>query len=67
MFEQIMKSENLPQKNILLAFLIFVIIGGGSSVAIRITYTELDPFWVAASRLALGALAHCYIQTYKVS
>jgi len=34
-----------------------VLFVGGASVAIRITYAELAPFWVAASRFGLGALA----------
>lgn len=46
----------LPKRTILIAFLLFVLVVGGASVAIRITYNELAPFWVAASRFALGAL-----------
>lgn len=65
MLSQNIKRINLPRQNILAAFLIFVIIGGGSSVAIRITYTELDPFWVASSRLALGASAFWMLVVYK--
>ena len=65
MLTQNIRRINLPKQNILIAFLIFVIIGGGSSVAIRITYTELDPFWVAASRLALGAFAFWILVIYK--
>lgn len=45
------------ERSILVTFLLFVIVGGGASVAIRITYAELDPFWAAASRFALGAVA----------
>jgi len=40
----------------LIAFSLFVIVAGGSSVAIRIIYAELAPFWTAASRFILAAL-----------
>jgi drug/metabolite transporter (DMT)-like permease len=41
----------------LIAFILFVLAGGGASVAIRMTYAELAPFWVATARFGLGALA----------
>jgi drug/metabolite transporter (DMT)-like permease len=41
----------------LIAFLTFIVVGGGASVAIRLTYAELAPFWVGASRFGLAALA----------
>jgi drug/metabolite transporter (DMT)-like permease len=44
-------------RQVLLAFILYVIIGGGASVAIRICYQELAPFWTGASRFGLGALA----------
>jgi drug/metabolite transporter (DMT)-like permease len=47
----------LPERSILVAFLLFIVVGGGASVAIRVTYAEMPPFWAAASRFALGALA----------
>src|SRR3989304_2254831 len=47
----------LPEPAILIAFLLFIVVGGGASVAIRKTYAELAPFWVGASRYSLGALA----------
>jgi len=49
--------QTLPEKNVLVAFLFFILVVGGASVAIKITYTELAPYWVAAFRFALGALA----------
>lgn len=48
--------SSLPERPVLLAFLLFIIVGGGASVAIRITYTELAPFWAGASRFALAAM-----------
>jgi drug/metabolite transporter (DMT)-like permease len=57
MTAQSLPSPALPERPILLAFLLFIVVGGGASVAIRITYVDLDPFWAASSRFALGALA----------
>lgn len=48
--------SNLPERPVLIAFFLFILVGGGASVAIRITYGELDPFWAATSRFALAAL-----------
>jgi len=55
----------LPERRVLIAFLMFVIVAGGASVAIRISYAELAPFWSAASRFTLGALAFWAIALYK--
>lgn len=49
--------STLPDRSVLIAFLIFIVVGGGASVAIRVTYGELAPFWAAASRFGLAALA----------
>lgn len=46
----------LPDRSTLVAFLIFVVVSGGASVAIRFTYVEIAPFWGAAMRFVLGAL-----------
>jgi len=46
----------LPERRVLVAFLIFVIVLGGASVAIRISYNELAPFYAATARFGLGAL-----------
>ena len=40
----------------LLAFIGFVILAGGASVAIRFTYAELPTFWGAAARFGLAGL-----------
>jgi drug/metabolite transporter (DMT)-like permease len=47
----------LPERRVLVAFGAFILVGGGASVAIRITYDELAPFWAATSRFGLAALA----------
>ena len=49
-------SSALPARPTLIAFGAFILVGGGASVAIRMTYAELAPFWAAASRFALAAL-----------
>jgi drug/metabolite transporter (DMT)-like permease len=46
----------LPERPVLLAFFLFILVGGGASVAIRITYAEMAPFWAAAFRFGLAAL-----------
>ena len=40
----------------LMAFLVLVLVGGSNAVAVRLTISELPPFWGAASR-SLGAAA----------
>jgi len=49
--------SGLPERAVLAAFLLFIVAGGGASVAIRVTYAEMAPFWATASRFVLGALA----------
>ncbi len=46
----------VPDRTTLIAFLCFILVGGGASVAIRLTYAELPPFWSATARFALAAL-----------
>jgi len=46
----------LPERNVLVSFLLFILVAGGASVAIRITYGELAPFWSATARFLIGAL-----------
>jgi drug/metabolite transporter (DMT)-like permease len=46
----------LPDRPVLIAFGAFVVLGGGASVAIRITYGEMAPFWAATARFGLAAL-----------
>ena len=58
-------QSSLPARPVLIAFLLFVITGGGASVAIRITYGELDTFWAATSRFALAAIAFWGLVLYR--
>lgn len=55
----------LPDRSTLAAFGLFILIVGGASVAIRITYQELAPFWAGASRLFLAALIMWGLVIYK--
>jgi drug/metabolite transporter (DMT)-like permease len=57
--------QAIPASPVLIAFAIFVLLGGGASVAIRITYAEMAPFWVAASRFGIGALVFWGLAIYK--
>jgi drug/metabolite transporter (DMT)-like permease len=55
----------LPERPVLIAFALFILVGGGASVAIRITYGELAPFWAATSRFALAALVFWLIVYFQ--
>ncbi len=54
-----------PDRSTLIAFLVFIVVSGGASVAIRRTYAELAPFWVAASRFTLGALVFWVVVLFR--
>ncbi len=55
----------LPERPILLAFLLFILVGGGASVAIRLTYAEMDPFWAGASRFAIAAVVFWLLAYFR--
>lgn len=46
----------LPERNVLAAFLLFILAVGGASVAMQITFAEMAPFWVSTSRFLFGAV-----------
>jgi drug/metabolite transporter (DMT)-like permease len=52
----VVKSSALPDNKTLAAFGIFIFLAGGASVAVRITYGELPPFYSGAARFALAGL-----------
>jgi len=62
---QALKRLGLPDRSVLAAFLLFMLVAGGASVAVRVTYVEMAPFWTAASRFLLGALALWAIAFFK--
>lgn len=56
-----MTTENPPpravsDRSVWIAFLLFVIVGSGGSVATRMTYAEVQPFWGATARFFFAAL-----------
>ncbi len=52
---QVHAGPGLPARSVLVVFLFFILLAGGSSVAIRMTYAELAPFWVSTARFVLAA------------
>jgi len=50
------RSSALPDNKTLAAFGLFILLAGGASVAIRITYTELPPFFSGGLRFALAGI-----------
>jgi drug/metabolite transporter (DMT)-like permease len=55
----------LPDRTTLIAFLTFILVGGGASVAIRMTYAELPPFWAGAARFITAALVLWALVAFK--
>jgi drug/metabolite transporter (DMT)-like permease len=49
-------TSALPDNKTLAAFGLFVLFAGGASVAVRITYGEMAPFYSGAVRFFLGAI-----------
>ena len=50
------KSSALPDNKTLAAFGLFILFAGGASVAVRITYGELAPFYSGAARFFLAGI-----------
>jgi drug/metabolite transporter (DMT)-like permease len=65
MATQTLTRPGLPGRSVLIPFLVFILFGGGASVAIRMTYAEMAPFWAATSRFALAALVFWGLVSYK--
>lgn len=57
--------STMPDRNILLSLAWFILLVGGAPVAIRITYSELSPFWLGFLRYGLGAVAFWVLVLYK--
>jgi drug/metabolite transporter (DMT)-like permease len=57
--------STLPARSTLIAFLVFVLVSGSASVAIRMTYVELAPFWAAALRFTTAAIAFWIMAFFK--
>jgi drug/metabolite transporter (DMT)-like permease len=56
MVDQTSVMSSLPERNVLAAFLMFILAVGGASVAMQITFVEMAPFWVSTSRFLFGAV-----------
>lgn len=65
MSAQTVSIQAVPGRPVLIAFGLFVLVSGGASVAIRITYAELSPFWAAASRFGLAAVIFWALAAYR--
>ena len=50
------KTSALPDNKTLAAFGVFILLAGGGSVAVRITYGDLAPFYSGAARFVLAGL-----------
>lgn len=50
------KPSALPDSKTLAAFGLFILLAGGASVAVRITYGEMAPFYSGAARFALAGV-----------
>ena len=50
------KTSALPDSKTLVAFGFFILLAGGASVAVRITYGELAPFYSGAARFFLAGI-----------
>ncbi len=59
------RISGLPERNVLAAFALFILSAGGASVAIRITYIEMAPFWAGTSRFLIGAIIFWVIIAVK--
>jgi drug/metabolite transporter (DMT)-like permease len=65
-----MKTQNslasaLPDRNVLLYFIVFIILMGGAPVAMRITYSEMGPFYMGFLRFGLGAVIYWILIFFK--
>jgi drug/metabolite transporter (DMT)-like permease len=54
-----------PDFNVLIYFLVFILIMGGSPVAMRIGYSQLAPFWLGFLRFGLGAIVFWILVAIK--
>ena len=59
------QGSSLPGRNVLIPFAAFILLVGGSPVAMRISYAELAPFWMGLARFGLGAAAFWGLAVYK--
>lgn len=65
MATQSLPTTTAPDRRVLVAFVVFVLVSGGASVAIRVTYGEMAPFWSGALRFILAALVFWVLVAIK--
>lgn len=58
-------TSRSPDRLTLLAFGMFILLGGGAPIAVRFTYAELAPYWSAALRFSLAALIFWLLMLYR--
>ncbi|MGD2048594.1 MAG: DMT family transporter [Chloroflexota bacterium] len=58
-------ASRSPDRLTLIAFGLFVFLGGAAPIAVRFTYAELAPFWSAAMRFGLAALIFWLLMLYR--
>jgi len=58
-------SSRSPDRLTLVAFGLFVLLGGGAPIAVRFTYADLDPYWSAVLRFGLAALIFWSLMLFR--
>jgi len=56
---------SLPGREVLTPFAVFILLVGGSPVAMRISYAELSPFWLGLVRFGIGAVVFWGLALYN--
>jgi hypothetical protein len=59
------RSPGLPNQKTLAAFAAFVLVSGGGSVTICFTYGEIQPFYGAMARFAIGAVVFWTLAIFR--
>lgn len=54
-----------PEHNVLIYFFIFIVFSGGGPVAMRISFSEMPPFWMSFLRFGLGSLIFWILTAFK--
>ena len=54
-----------PDRGVLTYFFIFVLLSGGGPVAMRISYSEMPPFWISFLRFGLASMIFWILTAFK--
>lgn len=60
-----LKTPGLPGREIIALFAFFILLVGGSPVAMKIGFQEMSPFWLGLARFGVGALIFWVLAIYK--